>query len=106
MILITRAFSEVTPESAIEGEFSDYGIIAENVKYTFRELVELLGQHGEASSWPPSGNVSESYSTGYYTTDYATATEREESVHYSRENPERNAKYWRKAAIAAGIVKR
>jgi hypothetical protein len=105
MILINRCFSETTPESAAECENSDSGFIAEDVAYGFRELVELLKSHPEASCSPATGETFEWYSTGHYTECYRTATEREESVHYSRNNPARNAKYWRWAAIAAGIVR-
>lgn len=105
MILIHRTYSETTPDSVDNGEHSDSGSIAEDVAYGFRELVDLLKSHPEASCWPAKGSTFEAYSTGFYTDDYATGTEREEAVHYSRANPERCAKYWRRAAIAAGIVK-
>ena len=105
MILVNRTYTETTPDSVENGEFSDRGFIAENVSYTFKELVQLLKDHSEASNWPANGKTSEWYSTGYYTSDYATGTDRNESVHYSQENQPKNAKYWRKASIAAGIVK-
>jgi hypothetical protein len=106
MILITRAYSETTPESAAEGEHSDAGIIAEDVPYTFRELVDLLKSHPECSAHPFRGSTSEWFSTGAYVDDYSTGTEREETVHYSRKNPAHSARYWKLAAIAAGIAKR
>lgn len=105
MILINRTYSETTPESAEDGDYSDSGFIVEDVAYGFRELVALLKSHPEASCSPADGSEFEWYSTGFYTDDYTYGTEREESVHYSRNNAPRSAKYWRLAAIAAGIVK-
>ena len=106
MILVDRCFSEMTPESAEDGEHSDTGFLAQDEAYTFRELVRLMRDHGAASCWPASGDTCEWYSTDWDTVCYRTGTQRECSMHYSRANPERNAKYWRLAAIAAGIVKR
>lgn len=105
MILVNRAYSEVTPESAEDGDISDSGMIAENAEYTFRELVAMLKDHPQASCHPARGDVFEWYSSGWHIDDYATGTEREETVHYSMSNPARNAKYWKLAAIAAGIAK-
>lgn len=104
-ILIHRAFSEITPESAEHGDHSATGLIAENEHCTFRELVHYLREHPQCSCSPCRGDTCEWFSTGPYTSDYSTGTEREETIHYSRDNPPRMAKYWRKAAIAAGIAK-
>lgn len=104
-ILIHRTYSEVTPESAEHGDTSDSGFIIEDEPCTFRELVEYMETHSEASNGRPTGDIFEWYSTGYYVEDYSTGTEREECLHYSKANPSRMEKYWRLAAIAAGIVK-
>lgn len=103
MILINRTYSEVTPESAECGDFSDTGMISQNESVTFRELVALLWEHPVSSCWPASGDVNTWFST-YPSTDYRTCTERTESVHFSRENPPHMAKYWEKAARAADII--
>lgn len=106
MILINRTYSEITPESAEDGEVSDRGFICENAEYSFKELVRLLRDCTEASVSPcvdPSPFTW--FSTGYQTEDYRTGTEREECVHYSRDNPPRSLKYWAKAARAAGVCK-
>jgi hypothetical protein len=106
MILVNRAYSEMAPESAEDGEFSDTGLIAENSEYGFRELVDAMREHSQCSTSHPTGDPADWLSTGFYTADYGTGTEREETLHYSCDNPPRNAKYWRLAMIAAGIAKR
>jgi len=105
MILISRTYSEVTPESAEDGEESESGFICEDAAYEFRELVRLLREHRNPSCYPATGSTREWYSTGYDVADYRTGTEREECVHFSRNNPPHNARYWKLAAKAAGIVK-
>lgn len=105
MITISRTFSETTPESAEQGDFSDSGFIVHSEQVTFKELVCLMGEHTNPSCSPASGDTSEWYTTHPYTSCYRTGTEREEGIHYGRENPAKNAKYWRLAAKAAGIVK-
>lgn len=80
-------------------------MLFEHVSYTFRELVELMREHTQSSDWPPNGNTTEWYSTGFSVDDYRTGKESETSIHYSRQNKPNKAKYWRKAAIVAGIIK-
>lgn len=105
MILVHKTFTEITPESAEDGDSSDSGMVWENVEYTFKELVRLLRDYPEASNYPTNGSTGEWYETGYFTECYATGTERCEAVHYSADNAARSAKYWRKAAQQAGLVK-
>jgi hypothetical protein len=104
-ILVNRYFSEITPESAENGEASDNGVIVENEECTFRELVRMMREHWQCSCYPVRGEVYEWLSTGFYTSDYRTGTEREETLHYSRDNPPKNEKYWKWAMRAAGILK-
>ena len=78
--------------------------------YTFRELVELLHNLDcEPSGYPATGDTREwisHYDTNNGTRDYYETGAREnESTHYARSNPPRNAKYWRWAFIAAGIIR-
>jgi len=42
MILISRTFDVVTPESAEDGESAESGFITESEFVTFRELVSLM----------------------------------------------------------------
>ena len=103
MILISRTFEVVTPESAEDGEAAESGFLVEGEAVTFRELISLMRDHPNPSCYPPSGEAYE-WLSSYPETDYRDASERTESLHFDRENPPRLTKYWRKAMIAAGIV--
>lgn len=96
MLTIHRTYSEVTPESAEDGEDSDSGSIGTE-SVTFRELVNLLREHPVPSSWPTEGTRRDWFSTHSYVTDYREGTERIESIHFDHSNPSRLEKYWRKA---------
>jgi hypothetical protein len=102
MILINRTFEIVTPESAECGDVAESGFLSQDEPCGFRELVNLL-QGGEPSSYPCKG------ATRDWVTQDQGETERGEreshSIHYSRKNHPRAAKYWRKAFIAAGVAK-
>ena len=97
VLYINRTFTEVTPESAEEGDFSAIGFIEQDQPVTFRELVNYMKNHNEAShtidgNWHPS---TDTWFTCYsFTSCYRTGTERQESIHYSSNNHPRNAKYW------------
>ena len=100
-ILINRTFCETTPESAEFGDFSDTGFIAQDEQVTFSELVQLMKEHNHPSMSPCDVNTNVWFSTEFYTNDYSTATEREESIHFSSNNTPNAAKYWKLARIAA-----
>ena len=99
-ILVDRTYSEITPESAEDGDFSDTGLISQDEEYSFSELVKLMKGHPQASS-SPHESINTWYSTGYYTSDYRTCTEREECIHFSEKNTPNAAKYWKLARIIA-----
>lgn len=101
MILVTQCFEIVTDEGVEE-----YGFIEQDTPYSFRELVEAL-QGGEPSSWPSRGDTHEWVTVDRgETRAYFEDGERESrSFHFSRNNPDSKAKYWRKAMIAAGVAK-
>ena len=105
MIIISRTFDVVTPESAEDGESAESGFLAESESVTFRELVSLMESHPNPSAYPPSGDSSE-WLSSHPETDYRDASETTESLHFSRENPPRRLKYLRKAMRAAGIIRR
>ena len=92
MILISRTFDVVTPESAEDGESAESGFLVESESVTFRELVSLMKSHPNPSCYPE--------------TDYRDASERTESLHFDRENSPRLMKYWRKAMIFSGIIRK
>jgi hypothetical protein len=104
MILISKTYEIVTPESAENGDVEDHGFVTENEPVTFRELVDLMQQFPEPSCSPASGDYDE-WLSDYGDTDYRTGEHRRESLHYSRQNPGKNDKYWRWAMQAAGIIK-
>jgi len=89
--------SETEPESETE-ELS----ISEPVG--FRELVNLMRQHGQCSCSPASGSTWEWFSSESEP-DYRTGESSTDSMHYSHDNPARNAKYWVKAMRAAGYIR-
>lgn len=105
MILVSRTFTIITPESGEEGDFSDLGYVYEDVEFTFGELVRELKDGEEMSCWPATGSVYE-WVTMPVDLDYCTGEERQESVHFSHKNLPRAAKYWRKALQAAGLIRR
>lgn len=105
MILIDKCYSEITPESAEDGDTSDAGFEWINCPVSFRELVDYMREHSNPSNMPASGGTFEWYSTGYSIDDYATGTERETTIHFSRENPPHKAKYWKLASKFAGLTK-
>ena len=104
-ILISRCYSEVTPESAAEGEHSDSGFLGECEEVSFRELVGILKHHPVPSCYPPTGDYREWYASHSEVIDYATGTERECTVHFHHTNDPRTRRYWKLAAQAAGILR-
>ncbi len=105
MIIISRTFDVVMPESAEDGESADSGFLAESESVTFRELVSLMESHPNPSCYPSRGESYE-WLSSHPETNYRDASETTESLHFSRENPPRRLKYWRKAMRAAGIIRR
>lgn len=105
MILISRTFDVITPESSESGESAESGFLVESESVTFRELVSLMRAHPNPSCYPPRGESFE-WLSSYPETDYRDASETTESLHYAQENPARRLKYWRKAMRAAGIIRR
>ena len=101
-ILISKTFSETTPESAESSDFSDAGFVTQREEVSFSELVDLMKTHIQPSCSPNHGGTDVSYSTGFYTKDYRTATEREESIHFRSDNTPNAYKYWKLAAKFAG----
>ena len=103
-IIIRKTYSEITPESAEYGDFSDMGFITEREEVSFRELVELMESHTHPSCSPNDGSIDVSYSNGFYINDYSTGTEREESIHYHEDNNPQVARYWKLAAKVNGLI--
>ena len=98
-ILVSRCYSETTPESVEDGDISDSGFIFQEEEMTVQELAREIRRecfHPETGSdW---------LSTGYYISNYSTGTEREETLHFSRENKPRMRKHFDR--IAAIVTRR
>ena len=95
-LLISRTFEEVTPESAENGDVSDSGFVYESQGFTFRELVSEIKNGNfyreSATEW---------LSSSPWVSCYATYTERSESLHFDRANPERARKWFELALRVA-----
>ena len=84
-------YTEITPESAEQGEFSDCGFIWEGAHCTFSELVDYVKKG--FTDWSNSDKTGW-LSTGFSIDDYRTMTERQEELHA---NNERSFRYLKKA---------
>lgn len=104
MILISKTYSIVTPESAENGDIAESGFVFERKPCTFKELVHLMWAHRNPSCWPCTGDPA-TWLSGEPETDYETGEETTESIHYARGQPAHNARYWRLAMIASGLSK-
>lgn len=104
LIKISKTFTEFDPDSAETGEYSDQGFIQEMEEVNFVELVDLMRKHPYPTQFPFAGQTTAWLSTGYDITDYRTGTQREESIHYHKDNEEVNAHYWELAAIMAELI--
>lgn len=107
MLLVNVTYDVVTPESAEHGEADESGFVMENEPVSFRDLVAML-RGGEASSQPAQGSAREWVT--HYDWNHGTRRHIEEgaeesrSVHFSRSNPARKARYWALAFRAAGLT--
>ena len=101
-----------TIEEQVEFDGEDYALendgtfLTENDPIGFKDLVWMMTNEGfrHPSSYPPSGSTFEWISTECEV-DYVTGSHSYKTLHYSMKNPERKAKYWKKAMKAAGIIK-
>ena len=103
MILIDKIYEVVTEESAENGEIEESGFSAQNEPVSFRELVDMLKGEFIHASQSPVSRSTHVWFTSESEQDYMTGQYRSESIHFSRENPSRKAKYWIKAMQCAGL---
>lgn len=95
--LVSKTYSQIAPESAEDGDFSDYGFVWEDVPYTFRELVELL----DSREWHfDEGGI---ITNGWNIIDYYTMTSEEEQLHVQCPTA-RHIRYFDKALKLAGKI--
>ena len=100
LVTETYEYPDTDEDIDIDGP-TDSDIKTETV--SFRELVSLMREYSEPSCYPPIGAEYEWLSRSE--TDFRTGADTVESIHYSRDNPKRNLKYWRAAMRAAGFAK-
>jgi hypothetical protein len=70
-------------------------------RMSFRALVTAMEKHPDPAPFVPRGNTDEWYFNEGHGED---GTYHVCAIRYAGSNPKHRAKYWRKAAIAAGIV--
>jgi len=97
MILVSKTYEIVTPESAEEGDVAESGFEFEDEPLTFRELVGTLRYYHEASEWPLTNPSRYTWVTSYGEQNWRDGSYRNESLHFSHRNPARLEKYWVKA---------
>lgn len=101
MILINKTCEIITEESAENGEAAERWMDYENAEFSFRELVNDL--KGLEPSQSPITNPENTWFTSYGDMDYINGEYENYSLHYSRDNPKKNLKYWIAAIKAAGF---
>jgi hypothetical protein len=105
MIQITRVETVYPAPADDDGDYCPDGEASStDDSVSFRELVNLLREHSMPSCSPARGEPYEWASSEPYQDPYSGEWT-ETSVHYSRANPPRMAKYWRAAMRAAGLVR-
>ena len=105
--MLTVTFVEAVYPSP-ENDEEDYCPDAEPVRFdverlTFRELVRAMREYSFISCSPAVGATYE-WLHSELEQDYRTGDYTERSMHYSRDNPEHKARYWRLAMKAAGLL--
>ena len=102
MIIVNKCFEVTDDESASHGDAKDRGFEYEDQSFTFRDLVSEMRDYNETSGYPPRSSdwlISEA------SHNYRTGDETRYSLHFSRTNKPRAAKYWEKAMRKAGLLK-
>ena len=75
--IVNETYSEITPESAESGDFSETGFEFEDQEYTLSELISYIKSEG----YYREGKSTNWFTTGFYVEDYATCTEKERNLH-------------------------
>jgi hypothetical protein len=97
MIQITRIETVYPAPVDDDGDYCPDGEASStDDSVSFRELVDLMREYSIPSCSPARGEPYQDPYSGEWTVT---------SVHYSRDNPPRMAKYWRAAMRAAGLVR-
>lgn len=102
MLLISKYYAIVTPESAEDGEIAEAGEVFLDSECTISETVDYI--KGLTPSQHPITNPVHVcfYSEG--DTDFVTGETETNSYHYSHNNPTKNLKHWISAIKLAGFT--
>lgn len=104
MIKITKIETVYPAPEDDEDDYCPEGdSYAEDLELSFRDLVDMMRTYCNPSCSPARGEVYE-WTQAETEQDYRTGEFTERSIHYSRDNPTKNAKYWRAAMAAAGLI--
>lgn len=99
-ILVNITYENWDYEACEAGETDDKGFLHENLELDFRDLVRMLKrEYVECSCSPIRADVNTWFTS--HETDFCTGEEKYKNLHYSRDNPPKNAKYWEWAIRAA-----
>jgi hypothetical protein len=99
VVMLTHRIPPITGDD----DCPDAELVDESIEtVTFRELVSLMRNYQQPSSWPCSGAPNE-WLSAWPESDYYTGSTIEKSLHYALQNPARNERYWRKAMRVAGV---
>ncbi len=79
--LVTLTYSEITPESATRGDFSDTGFIFQEQEYSLRELINYIQSESFYREGPKGRFKTGWFTTGFQHICFKTGTEREENLH-------------------------
>jgi hypothetical protein len=102
MIDVCRTYETWDYEAAEAGETNDRGYVWQNYPHTFRELVELMTEHYHPSCWPMTDHdAGRIWFTSDDDENFRTGERTRYSIHLSRPDEPRQARYWLKAWKAA-----
>lgn len=105
MILVSKCYEIVTPESAEYGEAADGGFVFEESPYEFRELVREMRAYAHTSDSPARPC---SWLVSYPEVNYMTGEKETFTLHPAHtggaKRDARNLRYWEKALRAAGFL--
>ena len=106
MILVNKCWENYAVDEDGEVDLEEEGFHFEDKPMGFRDLIYLIEDDGFkwSSCFPAEGGPNEHLTTGEIM-DMQTGVWESNSLHYSRKNLPRSAKYWRWAFKAAGLLR-
>ena len=106
--MLKIAFVESTyraPEDDEDDYCPEPDSVTDHAELSFRDVVLLMRhQYREPSCSHPTGTVHE-WLNAEPEQDFRTGDHINRSMHYAHDNPPHNARYWRLAMRAAGLIK-